>query len=405
MSKQHYLLTTAISLVAFMLIAGALYMYEGISLRNKLNKTATALSTSVWVMYEETPKVILEDYVRNSGVRSAIIFNTDGEVFVRADSESNLGAADWPIIHRRIDIPIIYDYEDEQIEIGLLRIELNTRIYSSLLFLMVIQILLFVLVRLLKKLKSNNLALVSTNEDLRNSRNIMIELRTQAALDQMVMGVAHELNTPLGNITLSADLLKTALDENKREDIPVSLQVINDSTRDIVKIVRRMKLISSQYENTSDSFGFDMEDATRLIFMDIVTRHRCANAVFSWTGLSPFHVSRGFHTWCIISTELIENVIGHQTDNECDDPQVIFNASMRGSNAILEVTSPGTLIPPDIRDSLFDPFVQGERHRGSSGLGLHIVRKAVMTRLNGSIELLDPGPGTTFRIIIPGMDK
>jgi signal transduction histidine kinase len=62
----------------------------------------------------------------------------------------------------------------------------------------------------------------------------------------------------------------------------------------------------------------------------------------------------------------------------------------------------GPGVPPEIRDSLFDPFVTRGKKRGT-GLGLAVARRFVEDH-GGLIELMDGGPGARFRIVLPIQD-
>ena len=62
----------------------------------------------------------------------------------------------------------------------------------------------------------------------------------------------------------------------------------------------------------------------------------------------------------------------------------------------------GPGVPPEIRDSLFDPFITRGKKRGT-GLGLAVARRFVEDH-GGLIELLEGGPGARFRILLPIQD-
>jgi two-component system, OmpR family, sensor kinase len=71
----------------------------------------------------------------------------------------------------------------------------------------------------------------------------------------------------------------------------------------------------------------------------------------------------------------------------------------------LEVADRGPGVPPELRERIFERFArpvgQAGRPKGSSGLGLAIVR-AVSEAHGGSVEVLDAeGGGALFRVTIP----
>jgi signal transduction histidine kinase len=78
-----------------------------------------------------------------------------------------------------------------------------------------------------------------------------------------------------------------------------------------------------------------------------------------------------------------------------------------GSDAVLEVADRGPGVPPTMRERVFERFARGgddTAPRGSSGLGLAIVR-AVTDSHDGHVELSDAqGGGARFVVTIPATD-
>jgi len=108
-----------------------------------------------------------------------------------------------------------------------------------------------------------------------------------------------------------------------------------------------------------------------------------------------------------ISHELI-TILGNLLDNALEavasSPQKTVELDLTYENGMLDIqvsdTGPG--ISPELKEQI---FLQGYSTKaGSRGLGLHLVKTAV-ERLAGTIEVVDTGAGTTFKVRLPYESK
>jgi signal transduction histidine kinase len=96
---------------------------------------------------------------------------------------------------------------------------------------------------------------------------------------------------------------------------------------------------------------------------------------------------------------LLQNAAVH-TDG--DDPVDLRAARVNG-HWRFEVEDRGGGLPPEIADSAFQPFVQGDRSAGGMGLGLAIVRAIAEGHGGAAGVRNDPGRGATFWVSIPAV--
>ncbi len=81
------------------------------------------------------------------------------------------------------------------------------------------------------------------------------------------------------------------------------------------------------------------------------------------------------------------------------NPLITVSAIRTGAVVTIEVSDTGPGVPERAREHLFEPF-QGSSRKGGTGLGLAIAAELIQAH-GGEITLIDSGPGTTFRIIVP----
>ncbi len=106
--------------------------------------------------------------------------------------------------------------------------------------------------------------------------------------------------------------------------------------------------------------------------------------------------------WAIINTivqNLIENAIKYSRHHE---PYVRITVKKENNSIRIEVEDNGQGIDEAHQVKIFDMFYRAsERTKGSSGLGLYILKRAV-ERLNGTIELKSKlHEGSTFAVVLP----
>jgi signal transduction histidine kinase len=109
-----------------------------------------------------------------------------------------------------------------------------------------------------------------------------------------------------------------------------------------------------------------------------------------------------YSEWAIINTilqNLIENAIKY---SQKEDPFIRIAIKNEDKSIRLEVEDNGVGIDEAHQAKIFDMFYRAsERTRGSSGLGLYILKRAV-ERLGGKIELKSTlHVGSTFTVVLP----
>jgi signal transduction histidine kinase len=107
--------------------------------------------------------------------------------------------------------------------------------------------------------------------------------------------------------------------------------------------------------------------------------------------------------------ERLEQVIYNLATNaviHSSATHVRITAEAHGLEVVVRVTNEGAPIPPDLQDSIFDPFVHTDTPQSTAahnglGLGLFIVKEIVAGH-GGTVELASTeAEGTTFTVRLP----
>ncbi|CAO3382042.1 ATP-binding protein [Azospirillum argentinense] len=251
-------------------------------------------------------------------------------------------------------------------------------------------------------------------DELRRTQAHLVQAEKLAALGQVVAGVAHEINTPLG-ITLTTSTLirekvpkmKHLLDSGqlRRRELERFLTDMGDVSDLLVNnTVRAAELVQRFKELAVDPAGearrrFDL----RFCLMQAVealgtfwepAEHRIV------VDCPPGLTMDGYpQAIAHIVSHLLLNAVNHglsggeETDGKGRCGTVTIRARKAAADRVeLVVADDGRGIPAELRTRIFDPFFTTRRDRGHAGLGLHIVHNMV-SQLGGTIGLEEGGEG------------
>lgn len=229
----------------------------------------------------------------------------------------------------------------------------------------------------------------------------LLNSEKMASLGEMAGGMAHEINTPLGAITLSASQLKDLLpsDIENRDLVEEIVADILSSSERISRIVRGLK-----------NFSRDSTKNGELVFTDLVTVLKESLALCDMK-MKEFGVTLeltecpdGLDIQCNPSQmgQVIVNLVNNARDAVAELPEKWVHVSLKGDGdfAELRVTDSGGGIPAAVREKLFQPFFTTKKIGSGTGLGLSIVHGIVKNHA-GQIFVDSNSPNTTFVVRLP----
>ena len=270
------------------------------------------------------------------------------------------------------------------------------------------------LARTQRALARSNAELQATLEELRSARDEIQRSERLASLGAMVTGVAHELNTPIGNSVLAASTLAervrhfgAAAGDGMRRSVLDAF--VDDVQRAAELLLRNLDksatLISSFKEVASDQSASPRK---RFALAQLVEDVRATLA--PW--LEPRRVALRlevdgdieFDSFPAALGQVLEQLVRNAALHGCgEDGGTVWIEAGPGAGAqqALCVRDDGSGIAPAHLDKIFDPFFTTKLGHGSCGLGLNIVHNLVSNVLGGSIHATSLPGDTRFMLELP----
>ena len=261
------------------------------------------------------------------------------------------------------------------------------------------------------KLKEQALA------DLRSAQAHLVENGKLSALGSLVAGVAHELNTPLGNaltassnmsaqlsgfrMRINGDTLSKAALEKFMHTLEQGFDIVGASLERSAELVRSFKQVAVE-QTLEPSVYLHMHPFLEQVLR--MTEHgRRPEHAMVLNCPEDLRVFLPRMTLVQILNQLLRNAQAHGL-SEGVEGTIALNATVLDGGLVLEVVDDGEGMSPEILDKLFEPFFTTRRGRGNVGLGAHLVHSLVTRRLGGRIDVISsPGKGCSVRIELPGV--
>ena len=238
--------------------------------------------------------------------------------------------------------------------------------------------------------------------------NEQLQRESQYKTDFLAM-VSHELRTPLTSILAFAQLLKSTLDDQEKDEEEQLARIINNSHQllelinnllDSIRIESGKQIIQKEYVDLYDIVGETIAFISPLaVEKDIDIQVAKINDI-------PIIESDPDLIYRVLQN-LLSNAVKFTPMGGSAEVRLLSNDD--SDRVFLVVSDTGIGISEEEQRVIFERFVQANmsmnRTYGGSGLGLALCRE-ILTLLGGSISVeSELEKGSTFTVMLPVMSK
>lgn len=275
--------------------------------------------------------------------------------------------------------------------------------------------------------------------ELQESQSQLVQSEKMAAVGQMVAGVAHEINTPLGYVSSNVEIVKDML--SSLNTLVSSLNIFSEKAKDPLttdeEFSQQISSITEQANNLKES---DLvNESTSLLDDAKYGLSQISEIVINLKDFSrmdrskteQFDINEGLQSTMKIANNLLKYVGDVQVDFEnipkitCSPSQinqVFLNVITNAAHAVSDIDRPGIIkikthadvnniyisiqdngigMDKNVQAHIFEAFYTTKDVGKGTGLGMSISHKIIEDH-QGEIRLIsEPGVGTNFLIVLP----
>ncbi|MBU7584620.1 MAG: AAA family ATPase [Nostoc sp. TH1S01] len=287
-------------------------------------------------------------------------------------------------------------------------------------------------------IKQKSQELEAALQNLQQAQLQMVQSEKMSALGNLVAGVAHEMNNPLGFIAASLKQTQPTIAEiiehlylyqeslpNPSDEIQAHAEEIDldYSLEDLPKVIDAMILACDRLKNISTSLRtFSRADQDYKVSFHIhegidstllILRHRlkanekrpAIEVITDYGNIPPIECFPGqlnqvFMNILANAIDAIEEV--NFSKNQIIQHQIKIQTSVQNKFVEIKIADNGIGMDAAVKQKIFENLFTTKAVGKGTGLGLAIARQIIVEKHSGSIECnSSPGQGTEFVILIP----
>lgn len=269
----------------------------------------------------------------------------------------------------------------------------------------------------IKDLGLSNQKLENTLAELKQTQTHLIETEKMAALGNLVAGISHEINTPIGVSVTAASYIQETIDKleaaftsgelteehfnNFCSITKDSANILTDNLASASRLIKNFKQIAvDQTNDVPRKVRLKSYVTTILSSLSPVFRNKKIELIIDIDSEFEFIIFPGAFTQVV--TNFTENAIKHAFPDDNTVGYFKISCDSTPTHMNFRFCDNGVGIPKSLQKKIFEPFFTTKQKSGGSGLGLSIIYNIINQQFNGKIVCnSELDKGTEFHMSVP----
>ena len=257
---------------------------------------------------------------------------------------------------------------------------------------------------------------INSLQQLKITQSQLVNMEKYAAMGELVAGLAHEVNTPLGISVTAVSALEEQLADLVRdfrsgklekaafndfvEFAEEGIQITTDNLRRAADMISRFKQVAVDQASEKPR-DFELGDYLNSIVTSLRPNYKYRPITIDVKCDGNIFISSYPGALSQVFTNLIMNSLIHAFD-EGQPGNIEIEVSDLGEKLVLIYQDDGKGMEQEVIDHLFEAFFTTRREAGGSGMGTHVIHELTTNVLQGEVEVSSaPGQGTRYILTIP----
>jgi signal transduction histidine kinase len=252
-------------------------------------------------------------------------------------------------------------------------------------------------------------------QELADTQQQLIMAEKMASLGQLVAGVAHEINTPLGNSITALSFIhdaqrkvKVLYDDQKLtssdfsqfiKDSDESMTLMDTNLHKASELVKTFKNVAVN-QSVEELVTFCVSEHVKEVMLALSPQLKHTQIDISLDIEPKLIITSYPGAYYHILSNLIMNSLRHAFPD--DRGHIHLSVHIEHDHILMVYEDDGMGMESDVLNRIFDPFYTTKRGEGGTGLGLYMTYNIITQQLDGEVEAHSTlGSGTRFNISLP----